>query len=219
LKTLQAEADAHPLPRGPGELPAARLDLRPVLLELLMPAAHLQGEFERVFGLVTARDCLPFETEYHPSADPFFCAQQMADVAGFYRAFGLEPTQAAPERPDHLALELEFMAFLLRKQRQAHDMAGAAPQAAEYAQVCEEAQRAFFRDHLAWWVPAFATGLRRKAGDGFYAAVSQVLAALLPLERALLDVAAPRRPVALATVERPEEEPGCDGCEAGLACA
>ena len=69
------------------------------------------------FGLVLTRECPPYETEYHPSSEPFFRSQEMADVAGFYRAFGLETAQAARERPDYLGLELEFMAFLLLKKR------------------------------------------------------------------------------------------------------
>src|SRR5262249_17020223 len=160
-------------------------------------------------------------TEYHPASETFFRAQQLADIAGFYQAFGLETAEAEPERPDHVALELEFMAFLLLKQRLMLDPANPDPEAAEHAETCPAAQAAFFRDHVAWWVPSFATGLRRKAGCGFYAAVAQVLLALAPLERARFGVAAPRLPLQPALIERPEEQAGCTACsdQAGVASA
>jgi TorA maturation chaperone TorD len=163
---------------------------------------------------VPARECQPYETEYHATSEPFFRAQQLADVAGFYRAFGLDAARDAPERPDHLALELEFMAFVLLKKRLALTSAPPDVCRAELASICDEVQRGFFREHLAWWVPSFATGLRRKAGSGFYTAVAQVLAAFLPAERARLGVAAPRLPLQPTLIERPEEAAGCAGCAA-----
>ncbi len=200
---LRAEAPAVPL--GFGELPPAQLDVEPLLLELLQPVAVLRAGYDRVFGLVPARECPPYETEYHPSSETFFRSQQLADVAGFYRAFGLGTSRLAPERPDHIALELEFMAFLLLKKR-------LAPDGTEQVDVCAEAQRTFFREHLAWWVPSFLTGLRRKAGGGLYGAAGDVLAAFLPLERARLNVEASRMPLQASLIERPEEQTGCAGC-------
>jgi TorA maturation chaperone TorD len=213
LDLLRAEAEPAAGPLGFGELPPESLDLQPLLSELPAQADHLVAEYDRVFGLVPARECPPYETEYHPSAETFFRAQQLADIAGSYRAFGLLPSRARPERPDHLCLELEFMAFLLLKKRLALADAGREA-AAERASVCDGAQRAFFRDHLAWWVPAFAAGLRRKAGGGFYAALGRLLAALVFAERCRCGVPAPRLPVQAALIERPEEQAGCAGCSA-----
>jgi TorA maturation chaperone TorD len=211
---LRAETAAEPAALGFGELPPEQLDLHPLLAQLERPVAELREEYDQVFGLVPARECPPFETEYHPTSETFFRTQQLADVAGFYRAFGIEPAAATPERPDHLALELEFMAFVLMKKRLALTGPDRDVDGDQRASVCDEAQRTFFRDHLAWWVPAFATGLRRKAGSGYYAAVGQVLAALIPVERRRFDVPAPRVPLQPALIERPEEQAGCAGCAA-----
>jgi TorA maturation chaperone TorD len=215
---LRSEASSQPVVLGFGELPADQLDFGPLLVlfsrEHLLARDDLRGEYDSVFGLVPARECPPYETEYHSSSETFFRSQQLADVAGFYRAFGLDPSQASPERPDHIGLELEFMAFLLMKKRLATETADTDPQAAEQACVCEEALRNFFRDHLAWWVTSFATGLRRRAGSGFYAAVAQLLAAFMTTERVRFSVDAPRLPLAAAFIERPEEQSGCAGCAA-----
>jgi TorA maturation chaperone TorD len=207
---LRAETPAGP--PGFGELPAEALDVRPLLPGLLRPAAERAAEYDRVFGLAGSRECPPYETEYHPSSETFFRSQQLADVAGFYRAFGLDPCRTEPERPDHVALELDFMAFVLLKKRLAAPAGPADAEAAGRVDVCEGAERAFFRDHLAWWAPSFSMGLRRKAGGGFYAAAGRLLAALLPLERARFGVEAPRLPLKAAPIERPEEQAECGAC-------
>src|SRR5262249_50909851 len=134
------------------------------------------------------------------------------DIAGFYRAFGIEPSSCRPERPDHLALELEFMAFLLMKGRLAVGAAGSNPDAAAWAEVCASAQLAFFRDHLAWWLPAFATGLGRKAEGGYLGAVARVLAALVAAERARLGIPIQSHLAQPDLIERPEEQSGCATC-------
>lgn len=207
---LREEAAQQAVTLGFGELPPDHLDASLLVQEFHHSKDYLCAEYDRVFGLVFSRECPPYETEYQPSAEPFFRAQQLADIAGFYRAFGLDAGRGAPERPDHLALELEFMAFLLLKKRLA--LASDPVDSAEQTEVCDQAQQTFFREHLAWWVPAFATGLRRKAVDGCYATLGCLLAALVPAERGRLNIPAPRLPVQPALIERPEEQAGCAGC-------
>jgi TorA maturation chaperone TorD len=211
---LRAEAGAAPGRLGLGELPPGDLALEPVCMHLQGPPDGLTADYDRTFGLAPCRECPPFETEYHAYTDAFFRAQQMADVAGFYRAFGLTPAADLSGRPDHVAAELAFLSFVLLKKRLALAEADDDPEAADRASVCEEARQAFFRDHIAWWVPAFATGLRRKAGAGLYAAVGRALAALIHVERRTLGVDTPSIP-AQPSRDDPAEEPGaCGDCTA-----
>jgi len=205
---LRDEAAPDPDPLAPGERAIAELDLTCLLKEVARPLDQLRDEYDRVFGLVIPKECPPYETEYYPSKETFARSQQMADIAGFYRAFGLEPSSRRPERPDHLGLELEFMAFLLMKQR----LAFGDSKAAEWRQVCERTQLDFFREHLAWWLPAFATGLGRKAAGGYLGALARVFAALVAAERGRLGLPAPARPVQPELIERPEEQSGCTTC-------
>jgi nitrate reductase assembly molybdenum cofactor insertion protein NarJ len=206
---LRREADGQPMRRGLGELPADMLTLTPVVRQMRQESFEdLCAEYDRVFGLITIKECPPYETEFHASSEPFFRSQQMADIAGFYRGFGL--ALYSPERPDYLPFELEFMAFLLMKKRLA-----AQAQNVENVEICAAAQTSFFRDHLAWWVPAFATGLRRRAGSGLHAALAQVLAALIPLERQRLGVDTTSIPAQPTIIERPDEDSlSCAGCAA-----
>ncbi len=171
------------------------------------PRTRFQEEYDRVFGLLLPRECPPCETEYIRAADVFQRSQVMADVAGFYRAFGLKPARSARERPDHLTLMCEFMATVLAKQRLA-----LADGAREKAEVCVEAAEKFFREHLAWWVPAFCRGLRRKAGEGFYADLADAINQWVTLERILYGVSHERKEPKPELIEQPEEAGGCLEC-------
>jgi len=73
---------------------------------------------------------------------------RLADVAGFYRAFGLE---VVDERPDHVVAQLEFMAMALLAEAEAFEAGDA-----EAAEATSRAIRSFLRDHIGGWVDAWA---------------------------------------------------------------
>jgi TorA maturation chaperone TorD len=222
------EPAARPLALAPGELPPSVLAGLDLADWFDQPETTIVAQYERVFGLVASKECSPYETDYCRQTFSVYRSHRLADVAGCYRAFGLQASRDRPERPDHLALELEFMAWLLVKQRHALRRGGAAAAAAaalEQAAVCRDAQRLFVREHLSWWVPAFALALRRKA-DGLrdardlhelprsaLGAVGAALAAFMAAERTVLGVAPPTELVE----PRPGDEPegGCGGCGLG----
>ena len=134
------------------------------LLETLDGAssAELAGEFVRLFdGEVR---CPPYEGSYE--VDPFRHARQMADVAGFYRAFGAE---VSGERPDHAGAELEFLSFL-----SARRVAALADGRVEPAEVCARAEDAFLLDHLGRWFPAFCRKVAAETSSPFYAALARL---------------------------------------------
>ncbi len=198
---------------GPGEHQPGTLDLLPVTEALARPREALIREHQDLFGLLLGKTVIPYETEYCRQTLTFYRAQQLADIAGFYRAFGLETGSEAPERQDHLSVELEFMAHLIHKEL----FAAASPDPAlqEKASLCSAAQKEFFRTHLGWWVPAFTALLRREASGPLYSALAVALASFLPGERALFDIP-PNRNLAEPLPEPPPiQEDSCCGaaCE------
>lgn len=202
--------DESPIPSGPlgfGELPGQEMSLAPVLIHLTRSPEQQLADYEEVFGLISASEFPPYETEYCANNESFFRAQQLADVAGFFRAFGIEPGLKPSDRPDHICLELEFMAFVLLKKRLA--LVSDDPDRCEQADVCQQAATDFFRDHLAWWVTAFATGLQHKGGHGVYGMVGRFLAAFMAVERIRLGLPAPRFPLQTAAPEPEGEEAAC----------
>jgi TorA maturation chaperone TorD len=208
--------------RAWGELPEAWLDPQRVLRRLPTGPEALNAEYEQSFGLLVSSSHPPYEMEYVAGKLVFQRGQLLADVSGFYRAFGWRRAERPRERPDHLALELEFMAVLCEQQararlvcREALAERDVARQrvAAEQAVVCWQAQRRFLQAHLAWWVPAFGRLLAAHRPRGFYAAAARFVRALLPLERALLRVPPSSGPLQVAQEARPEQ---CSGCLAAM---
>jgi len=90
-----------------------------------------------------------YETEYGRNRS-ISKATELADLAGFYRAFGLD-SDGIPEMPDHFAVELEFYAYLLLKQQVLQDL-----QDAEGVEIVAQARQHFLRDHLGGFAKAMA---------------------------------------------------------------
>ncbi len=198
---LLRDESAAATPLGLGELPLDRLDPAAVFARLPVSPEELNAEYEQTFGLLVTAGCPPYETEYIDSKLSFQRSAELADIAGFYRAFGMEPGAIPSERPDHIALELEFMAVLIDLECRA--------KTDEQLQVSRKAQADFIRDHLSWWLPTFARLLAKENPASFFAAMAHFLCAFLPTERALLDVAPRLIPAQPSRLERPEECAGC----------
>ncbi len=193
---------------GLGERLLSELDPSRVLARLPGSRQEFNEKYESTFGLLVSNACPPYETEYINSKYAFQRSNTLADVSGFYRAFGLTTSTTHPERPDHIVQELEFMAFLIGLERQAVDGDEKVRQAR--LDVCRDAQTRFLREHLSWWAPAFAKLLSHEDPGGFYDQAGVFLAALIPVERALLRVESTGLHAEPSPLERPE---ACDGCE------
>jgi len=113
----------------------------------------------------------PYETSYEAGRAPGGMTFQMADIAGFYRAFGFE---ASGERPDHIVPQVEFLALLFVKEAYAW-LAGDA----EGADVCSVARRKFAAEHLGAWLPELAERAHETQGGEPIAALAQALAGLI----------------------------------------
>ncbi len=142
----------------------------------------LQAEHRRVFSNTITLDCPPYETLFG-NDHVFAQAHVMGDIAGFYKAFGVELSRDIHERLDHLSVELEFMHFIAYKESYARCHDGA-----EKTQIVVDAQKKFVKDHIGRWVPLFARMLVRKADYGFYRYLADITADWLDFDAAFLGV-------------------------------
>jgi TorA maturation chaperone TorD len=157
----------------------------------------LEAEYQSLFGGGVA--VAPYEGSYE--LDPLRQGRQMADIAGFYRAFGADPHGPAAERPDHLGCELEFLAFLELKQLVESETGDD-----DGARLADEIAEAFLHDHAGRWLPGFFAEVRVTAATGSpFAALAAVGEGLVAAElerRALSPSPLPRRRRATLPVER-----------------
>ena len=104
--------------------------------------SDLRSEYISIFDHSKELNPL-YETEYGRER-AMYKANELSDIAAFYRAFGFEVgTDIAREMPDHIAVELEFYAILMMKYdhlRQLKDNEG--------VQIVDDAMKKFIADHL-----------------------------------------------------------------------
>ncbi|MCH8050739.1 MAG: molecular chaperone TorD family protein [Chloroflexi bacterium] len=169
--------------------------------------SELKSLHGHIFSHVVSADCPPCEA-FYTAKEIFQETTELADIAGFFKAFGL--TLAESERVDHISVELEFMHFLTYKEAYAqthHDPAR--------ARFCRETQRKFIRDHLGRWGIHFARLLDQRADGGYYGCLASLLEKFISSEVAFLRV---NPEVALASQEWRSEDSDESSCPIGEIC-
>lgn len=186
-----SDAFLYPQENWLTDLPALEPILRELGIEDLTLAVceldELQSQYRHSLGL-TGSMC--YETEYGLPHE-FRQSQELADLAGFYHAFGFNVGGAVRERPDHLAAELEFMyALALKETYAAHNCL------TEAVEICADAQRKFLRDHLAHWIGLFAERVALNTPTGAYRALADFANAFVRAEAERLGVEIQTPPLA-----------------------
>lgn len=142
----------------------------------------IQDEYLSSFVVNSAGLPCPIYESAYLGDDPSAAGWLLAQLEGEYAQVGLSTSLARREPPDHAAVELEFMAFLCRREAEAWE-AEALPQALASLQR----QRSFAKHHLACWFPQFARRATAHKPDSIFAAVGQAARAFLAHDSDLLD--------------------------------
>jgi len=135
--------------------------------------AELRAAHQLLFTPIENRDCPSYETAFD-DRDIFRQTNTMADVAGFYIAHGLAVGGEERQRPDHIATELEFMAFMAAKEAYALDRLGH-----EELDECVRTQAQFLTDHLGCWAPSFGLRASALAAHPLLGAAARLVTALV----------------------------------------
>jgi putative dimethyl sulfoxide reductase chaperone len=165
----------------------------------------LQSEHRRVMGLTGS---LCYETEYGLPHE-FRHSQELADIAGFYNAFGFSLGGAVRERPDHLAVEFEFLYLLSLKEAYALQKG-----TAEQAEICVDARRGFLRDHIGQWLGLFAESLAHTAPNSVYTSLARFAVAFVRADATDLGVTLEERRLVNVKPTPLGPEMSCQDCVA-----
>lgn len=136
--------------------------------------AALQSDHVRLFNLDSeSAPCFPYESCYlaPTSQDTSWLAVQLQHT---YARAGLSLAPTLNERPDHAAVELEFMASLCRQEAEAWERAAQEDGLAALAQ-----QRLFLRVHLERWFGPFTRQVRARAAEPLYALAAEAAEAFV----------------------------------------
>jgi len=169
------------LKRGALPIVAAR-SLKAVDREWRVVTVHqLSDEYSRLFlgaGLVPLREG-GFGDGLRFAGQPV----DIADVSGFYLAFGFVLPDTAPSPPDHLCAELEFMSLLHLKLALA--LQRGRP---EHVRITRSAMAHFLEDHLGRWAQPFEIALADAGAAPAYRAMGRLIAHTVEADCASLKV-------------------------------
>lgn len=166
----------------------------------------LATDFRKTFTFSASPDC-PLKECAYSAKHVYQEVQDLADIAGFYSAFGLE---IAGERPDELSAELEFSGLLALKEGIARERG-----LKEQAKVCREGSRLFLREHLGRWAENIGRRIEVLAPGTAYAAFGGLLAAFAASEVETLKTGPVSRYQEVPNPPEPLDDEGCPA-EAGL---
>jgi len=180
LARLAGELSAAP----PG--PALRDPLAAFAAAVLGADPAALGD-EYVFLFDRQVRCSPYEGAYGDGPGLAGKSAALADVAGFYAAFGVGPADARPDMEDHIGAELEFMSVLALKEAWA-----LGEDDAEGVEVVRGAQVSFLRDHLGRWAETFADEVVAATPVSYYTSAARLLKTWISVDGDGLGVAPSR---------------------------
>jgi TorA maturation chaperone TorD len=169
------------------------------------------ADHERLFGHTARGLVCPYETEFGSDAT-FQQPQALADIAGYYNAFGLRRRSASDERIDHIGCECEFVEFLALKEAYALEAEAAGREG--YLETLNETRRAghgFLRDHLGRFGLAFATALTNADEHGVFGRTGKFLFRLLEVDCARFGIIPGPHTLQLRSAREETVPMGCGG--------
>jgi anaerobic sulfite reductase subunit A len=118
---------------------------------------------------------IPYESGYTKKAE-----KTIPDIKKMYRRAGISKSENVHEREDHIALELEYMSYLCRKELEAFKTN---KRGFEYLEI----QKEFLNQHLMNWVPNFCEDILKHRKSNFYKSIAKITKGFLAFDRILMD--------------------------------
>jgi len=136
----------------------------------------IQNENVSIFGHTLSKETAPYALEHLKSTDVFFRTQKLADLNGFYKAFGMEVESI--ERADHIATQTEFLSYLILK-----ELVAIKKNLEEEIEICQKAFIDFHQEHFFDWAKMFSENIMEKVEGTFYPVAAEFLNIFLENEK------------------------------------
>jgi TorA-specific chaperone len=140
-------------------------------------AGELAAEYSRLFVGPGMPRVYPYESLYR-DATGLVMGPSASDVLRSYRRNGMAINPRYRDLPDHIAVELEFMARLCSEEGRA-----ASAGRADLALRLKREEHSFVRAHLATWLPAICERVSRETSSGMYRGFAEFAAIFVQWDR------------------------------------
>lgn len=140
------------------------------------------SDWATLFGYEKGGEIQQYQIEYSPGT-LVTSTDTLADLSGFYRAFGLSIAAGNRERADHLCLELEFLSHLALQTAYLEldeDENG--------IEIVTNAQGDFLEDHLGRWISRFNETVQEESEVSFYRTLAELIERLVEVDVERFDV-------------------------------
>jgi TorA maturation chaperone TorD len=178
LAMIQEKGSTAFFPAGDESLTSPWVDeidkFREDLMAMADSTAEMEAEHTSLFVLPSG--VLPHEAVYLDEKKRLGGKITMA-VAGFYRDAAIEISDTCIEMPDHLGMELEFMARLCGLAAVFHEENDQTS-----LQLCLKLQQEFMNRHLGLWATQCCNEILSQARYGLYRAVAMITLSFLAAE-------------------------------------
>src|SRR3989338_7480263 len=136
----------------------------------------IQHAYLHLFSHSLSKPNSLYEIENLANGDVFYRTHCLADITGFYKAFGLQVNPS--ERADHISVECEFMSHLILKEIIAieNNLGN------ETIKIAHDAQVSFGGDHLFKWAIPFCNRLKEE-DSLYYREVSKIAGDFFRIEQ------------------------------------
>ena len=138
----------------------------------------IKSQFVDIFGHTLSKEITPYALEHLKNSDVFFRTQKLADLNGFYKAFGMEVESI--ERADHISTQTEFISFLLLK-----EIIAKQNNLLEEEDICKKALFDFHNEHFLDWVEIFSENMINYVDEEFYMFVGKFLHDFIKEEKSI----------------------------------
>ncbi len=142
---------------------------------------ELAVEYANLFLGIKGKPPHPSESAYR-SEDHLIMQEPMDEVLHAYWDAGVNKEKKFTEPADHIAVELQFMAYLCRKTAEALGR-NEKDNALKYLKM----QRDFLRNHLSLWVSSFVKDILETAEVDFYKGIAIITKRFIELDNSMIN--------------------------------